>query len=57
MAFSSVEVYTSCSPIALNCVLYTNYQLSSTATAGFYKIGTTVYQTNSSGVVINISSC
>jgi hypothetical protein len=57
MAFSSVEIYSACDPLAINCVLYTNYGLSTTAQAGFYRVGDSVYQANASGVVTAVFSC
>lgn len=58
MAFSSVEIYSSCQPIVVNCILYTNYQLTTRAAAGHYKLpNNTVATTNSVGVVTSITNC
>ena len=58
MAFSNVEIYSICSPLAVNCVLYTNYQLTTTAPAGYYKTSANaVATTNSSGVITSIDTC
>lgn len=58
MAFSNVELYSACSPLAVNCVLYTNYQLTTTAPAGYYKVfANAVATTNSSGVITSIDTC
>ena len=52
-----VTFYTWCNPIAVTCTLYSNPKRTATVGAGYYSDGVNVYQTNSSGVIIAISSC
>jgi hypothetical protein len=53
----SREVFTTCSPLAVNCVLYQESGLINPWGAGVYYDGGTCWVVNSSGVITGTSTC
>ena len=53
----SREVFTNCSPLAINCVLYQESGLINLWGAGVYYDGVDCWQVDSSGVITGTSSC
>jgi len=53
----SYNLYSNCTTLAVNCVLYQNSNGTSPVGAGYYFDGTTCWVTNSSGVITGTSTC
>ena len=49
--------YCNCSTIGGGCTIYNDACLSSPVGAGYYSNGTNCFQTNSSGYIVNVTSC
>lgn len=53
----SREVFTTCNPLAVSCVLYQEEARTTTWGAGIYYDGVTCWDVNSSGVIIGTAVC
>ena len=53
----SREVFSTCNPLAVNCVLYQEAGMTNLWGAGIYYDGVTCWDVNSSGVITGTTSC
>lgn len=54
---TNVTLYSTCSPLKKDCVLYTNPSLTITAPAGYYNTNSRCHIVSSTGVITGISKC